>query len=36
MMKGAFQAYLPAFLIAIGTFSLAFGLVMLWFFLAGR
>lgn len=30
MIKGAFRAYLPIFLITVGAFSIVFGLIYLW------
>lgn len=36
MIKGAFRAMLPAFLIGLAVFCVAFGLMMLYFYLATR
>lgn len=33
MIKGAYRAYLPYFLIFVGCFSLVFGLLFLWLWL---
>ena len=33
MIKGAYQAMMPMFLIGLGVFTLAFGLVMLYLYL---
>ena len=36
MIKGAYQALMPAFFIGLGVFCLAFGVLMLWFWLKTR
>lgn len=36
MIKGAYRAMLPMFLIGLAVFCAAFGLVMLYFYLATR
>lgn len=33
MIKGAYAAFMPAFLIGLGVFCLVFGLIMLYFYL---
>ena len=36
MIKGAYQALMPAFFIGLGVFCAAFGVLMLWFWLKTR
>ena len=36
MVKGAYRALLPIFFIGLGIFCLAFGIMMLYFYLATR